>query len=67
VDTLTLTRDRNGNEYVNVITVHASKLTSLHPCKDKGALSQATTLFEFFSRYGVYTELFSDPGSDLTS
>jgi hypothetical protein len=67
VDTLTLVRDRNGNEYVNVITVHASKLTSLHPSKDKGAIAQATALFEFFSRYGVYCEIFSDLGSDLTS
>jgi hypothetical protein len=68
VDTLTVTPpDKHGNEYVNVVVVHATKLVALYPSPDKSAKAMALALFRFFATYGVYEELLSDPGSDLTS
>jgi hypothetical protein len=68
VDTLTISpMDKFGNLYVTVIVVHATKLVALYPSPNKDALSTAMALFKFFSTYGVYERLASDPGSDLTS
>jgi hypothetical protein len=68
VDTLTVTPpDKWGNEYINVVVVHATKLVALYPSQHKTALDMALALFQFFSTYGVYESLISDPGSDLTS
>ena len=68
VDTLTITpADKHGNQYINVVVVHTTKLVALYPSATKGALDMALALFKFFSTYGVYEQLVSDPGSDLTS
>lgn len=68
VDTLTVTpADKWGNQYITVIVVHATKLVGLYPSANKGAVDMATALFQFFSTYGVYENLISDPGSDLMS
>lgn len=68
VDTLTVTpADRWGNQYIIVVVVHATKLVGLYPTASKGAIDTATALFKFFSTYGVYENLISDPGSDLMS
>lgn len=68
VDTLTVTPvDKYGNQYINVVVVHATKLIALYPSAQKTAMDMATALFKFFSTYGVYEELVSDPGSDLMS
>ena len=68
VDTLTVTPpDKFGNEYIVVIVVHATKFVFLHPTHTKNAEETALALFRFFSQYGVYEFLISDPGSDLTS
>ena len=68
VDTLTVTPpDKWGNQYINVVVVHATKLVALYPSKHKGAREMALALFQFFSTYGVFENLISDPGSDLTS
>jgi len=68
VDTLTVTPpDKWGNQYVIVVVVHATKLVALYPTAGKGAIDTATALFKFFSTYGVYENLISDPGSDLMS
>ncbi len=68
VDTLTVTpTDKYGNSYIIVVVVHATKLVYLHPAPDKSAEETALALFRFFSQYGVYEYLISDPGSDLMS
>jgi len=68
MDTLTVTPpDKFGNKYINTVVVHATKLVGLYPCAEKTALNSALALFEFFATYGVYENLISDPGSDLTS
>lgn len=68
VDTLTVTpADKWGNQYIIVVVVHATKLVALYPTVNKGAIDTATALFKFFSTYGVYENLISDPGSDLMS
>lgn len=68
VDTLTVTPpDKWGNQYINVVVVHATKLVGLYPSAHKSAKDMALALFRFFATYGVYECLISDPGSDLTS
>lgn len=68
VDTLTVTpADKFGNQYINVVVVHATKLVALYPSATRTALDMALALFKFFSTYGVYEQLMSDPGSDLMS
>lgn len=68
VDTLTVTpADKSGMQYINVVVVHATKLVALYPSATKTALDMALALFRFFSTYGVYEVLMSDPGSDLMS
>lgn len=68
VDTLTITpADKHGMCYCTVVVVEASKLVAIYPSVDKTALDTALALFRFFATYGVYDELISDPGSDLTS
>ena len=68
VDTLVITpADMYGFCYLIVITVIASGLTILYAAKDKKAETMADALFKFFIHFGVYEELVSDPGSDLTS
>jgi len=68
VDTLTVTpTDKYGNTYINVVVVHATKLCALYPTASHTGLDMALALFKFFSTYGVYENLMSDPGSDLMS
>jgi hypothetical protein len=68
VDGLRITpADKNGNSYATVIVVEATKLVDIYPASEPTALNTALALFQFFSTYGVYEELISDPGSDLTS
>lgn len=68
VDTLTVTPPNQwGNQYINVVVVHATKLVGLYPSQNKGSREIALALFQFFSTYGVFEELISDPGSDLPS
>lgn len=67
-DGLTITpKDKNGNSYATIVVVEATKLVGIYPSVDKSALSTALALFQFFSTYGVFEELVTDPGSDLTS
>ena len=68
VDTLTLTpRDQKGNIACICIVEHFSKFVGLYPVKDHSAESLALACFLHFTRYGRYDEIYSDPGSDLTS
>jgi hypothetical protein len=68
VDLLTVTpADRHGNQVIIVIVVFFSKLVYLYPAKDYTASTLAMAIFTFFCQYGVYEEIHSDPGSNLTS
>jgi hypothetical protein len=68
VDTLTITpTDKFGNTYLFVIVVHFTKLAWGYPSPTKNASALAKALVTFFSLYGVYDTIVSDPGSDLTS
>lgn len=68
VDGLRVTpADKHGNSYLVVLVVEASKLVDMYAFSEPTALNTALALFQFFTTYGVYEELISDPGSDLTS
>jgi hypothetical protein len=68
IDTLTITPpDELGNKYLIVIVVHFSKLAWGYPCATKDAKTLADAIVTFFSIYGMFDTIISDPGSDLTS
>jgi phospholipid-translocating ATPase len=68
VDMLTITpTDKLGNTYLIVIVVHFTKLAWGYPSASKDASVLAKALVTFFSIYGLYDTIMSDPGSDLTS
>ena len=68
IDGLTITpTDSAGNCYLFVISVHFSKLTWGYPSKDKTATSLAAALVVFYSTYGMFEIIQSDPGSEFTS
>jgi hypothetical protein len=68
VDTLTITPvDKHGNSCVICIVDHFSKFTGLYPAKGHSALEMAEACFLQYTRYGRFEEIYSDPGSDLTS
>ena len=68
VDTLSVTpADINGNCCCIVIVNHFTKFTALYPVVDHTAISTATSLFQFFTTFGLTDSIFSDPGSDLMS
>ena len=68
VDRLTITpADENGNCNLVVIVDFWTKYVDLYPCKDYNAYSLATALFQYVCTNGLFDELWSDPGSDMTS
>ncbi len=67
IDTLELPTDENGFRYVHVIRNLFSKLVVLYPVKDHSATTLALSIFQFFTTFGIYEVVISDPGSDLTS
>jgi hypothetical protein len=68
IDTLTITpADKYGNQYLFVIVVHFTKLAWGYPSPKKDAESLGRALVTFFSLYGMFDTIISDPGSDLTS
>jgi hypothetical protein len=68
IDTLQVTpRDVNGNICCVVIVEHFSKFVGIYPAKDHSAIEMAKACFLHFTRYGRFEEVYSDPGSDLTS
>ena len=68
VDTLTITpADVYGNKYLIVVVVHFSKLAWGYPAADKEANTLVRAITTFYSIYGRYEYIYSDPGSDLTS
>ena len=66
VDLLTVTPvDDAGNTCLIVIVVFYTKYVWATPAKDYTAHTVAVALFTFFFTFGMYDELWSDPGSDL--
>jgi len=67
VDIVKVAPDKHGNQYcivpVNLLTKHCE----IYPVKDKSALTLANAIFDYVTTYGLFDELRSDPGSDLTS
>jgi len=68
VDRLTVTPpDDRGNCNLIVIVEHFTKYVSAYPATDYTALTLAKCLFSHFCTFGLFDELWSDPGSDLMS
>jgi hypothetical protein len=68
IDTLTITpADNDGNTCCHVVVEHFSKFAGIYPAKGHTAIETALACFLHFTRYGKFEEIYSDPGSDLTS
>ena len=68
VDRLTVTpADKQGNNTLIVVVEHFSKHVGAYPAPDYSAMSLATALFQYFTTFGVFEEIWSDPGSDMMS
>ena len=68
VDRLTVTPpDKQGNTTLIVIVEHFTKHVAVYPAKDYSAQSLAIALFQYFTTFGVFEEVWSDPGSDMMS
>ena len=67
VDSVKVVLDDFGNEYIiNIVVLH-TKLSWGYPTPTHDAVSMATAIFVFFSLYGLFDSIISDPGSDLMS
>ena len=66
-DTLAVAPDSLGNKYILVVINLFTRLVHLYPVADKSAKTTASCSFHYFSCYGLYDILHSDPGSDFTS
>jgi len=68
VDRLTVTpADKQGNNTLIVVVEHFTKHVAAYPALDYSAMSLATALFQYFTTFGVFEEIWSDPGSDMMS
>jgi hypothetical protein len=66
VDRLTITpADKAGNTTAVLIVEHFSKHCGVYPTKDYSAIAIATALFQYFCTFGLFEEVWSDPGSDI--
>ena len=67
-DGLTITPpDSQGNTHLIVVVDHFSKYVWGYVAKDYSALSVATALFIYYCTFGVFDEVWSDPGSNIMS
>ena len=68
VDNLKVTpADAEGNEHLIVVVDEFARFLWGMPAKTYEAKTIASALFIYFTLYGVFDELWSDPGSDLMS
>ena len=68
IDNLSVSPEgRHGETHLQVIVDGFSKYVYVRPSAVYNAESIATTLFIYFTTFGVFDELWSDPGSDLMS
>ena len=67
-DGLTITPpDKNGNTHLVVIVDHFKKYAWGWVAKDYTAISIATALFVYYCTFGVFDEVYTDPGSNILS
>jgi hypothetical protein len=66
-DTLYVTRDRLGRQYLHVFKFIPSRLVCLYPAEDLSAEGLASAMFLCFTTYGVTDVLITDPGSNINS
>ena len=60
--------DQDGHVCANVIINHFTNFVAIHPAaKTFDAVNLATALFIFFITYGMYDEVASDWGSNITA
>ena len=62
-----MVRDKQGNTTLIVVVDHFTKHVAVYPAKDYSAQSLAIALFQYFTTFGVFDEVWSDPGSDMMS
>ena len=68
VDNLKVTPpDEKGNEHLIVVVDQFSRYLWGMPAKTYEAKTIASALFIYFTTFGIFDELWSDPGSDLMS
>lgn len=68
VDHLTVTpMDEYGNTVLIAVVEQFSHFCAVYPAKDYSAVTAAKCLLQFFTSYGVYDHLLSDPGSAFMS
>jgi len=68
VDRLTVTpADKQGNTTLIVVVEHYTKHVAVYPAKEYTAQSLALALFQYFTTFGVFEEVWTDPGSDMMS
>jgi len=67
-DGLTITPpDAQGNTHLIVIVDHFKKYAWGWVAKDYSAISIATALFVYYCTFGVFDEVYTDPGSNILS
>lgn len=67
-DGLTVTPpDKSGNTHLIVVVDHFSKYVWAYVAKDYSAMSVATALFVYYCTFGVFDEVWSDPGSNIVN
>lgn len=68
IDDLTITpADEYGNCHLIVIVVHFTKLAWGYPCKQITAENVASAMLIFFSIYGAFEVVMSDPGTAIVA
>ena len=68
IDNLTVTPvDKNGNGHILVIVNHFSKHVWGMPASRMDEITCATALLVYVSLFGLFEEIWSDPGSDFMS
>lgn len=68
VDTLSVTpTDKYGNRYLIVIVNFFTRFVAVYPTPHRDAETLASSLLQFFTNFGTFDYVRSDPGSELMS
>ena len=57
----------DGYKYLDVMVDLFSHHVQIYPRKSHDALSLAQNLFTYYTTWGIYDEIITDPGSDILS
>ena len=67
-DTLTVTPEStDGYKYLDVMVDLFSHHVQIYPRKSHDAISLAQNMFIYYTTWGIYDEIITDPGSDILS